>query len=373
MGAFDDAAEHFTAKLDPFLAEQLEQANTALTKIQDRGRRTAISVLIGGAILVTFTVVLAYFTIRSITCPIRNAVETLANGAEQAAHAADQVSSASKSLADGASEQAASIEETSAALEQMSSMTHRNEENVKQVNLLAKEAREAAEKGTRDTQHMSAAMEAIKGASDDVSRIIRTIDEIAFQTNILALNAAVEAARAGEAGMGFAVVADEVRNLAQRSASAARDTTVKIEVAISTMVRGVQMSAQVTQTLHEITLKVRQVDELAAEVASASREQTQGITQINSAIGQMDKVIQSNAANAEESAAAAEQLNAQAETLKESVAGLSELVGGITMSSESNATVAAALALQRSTPPAGQEYQSDSRLHAAHNHHELIS
>jgi methyl-accepting chemotaxis protein len=206
-------------------------------------------------------------------------------------------------------------------------MTKRNAENALKANDLAKQARIAADKGVGDMQTMSTAMEAIKVSSDDIAKIIKTIDEIAFQTNILALNAAVEAARAGEAGMGFAVVADEVRNLAQRSAQAAKETAAKIEGAISKTGQGVDISSKVAQALNEIVTKARQVDELAAEVASASREQTQGITQINTAVGQMDKVTQSNAANAEESAAAAEELNAQALTMKDSIHDLLQLVG----------------------------------------------
>jgi methyl-accepting chemotaxis protein len=188
-------------------------------------------------------------------------------------------------------------------------------------------------------------MEAIKVSSDDIAKIIKTIDEIAFQTNILALNAAVEAARAGEAGMGFAVVADEVRNLAQRSAQAAKETAGKIEGAIAKTSQGVEISATVAQTLKDIVTKVRQVDELVAEVASASREQTQGISQINSAVSQMDKVTQSNAASAEESAAAAQELNSQAAAMKESVNKLLELVGG--------APKAAAPVVQRPSRPKG--------------------
>ena len=143
------------------------------------------------------------------------------------------ITASSQSLAEGASEQAASLEETSASLEEMSSMTRHNAENAQKANELAKQARSAADKGVADMQAMNAAMEAIKNSSDDIAKIIKTIDEIAFQTNILALNAAVEAARAGEAGMGFAVVADEVRNLAQRSAQAAKETAGQIEGAIS--------------------------------------------------------------------------------------------------------------------------------------------
>jgi methyl-accepting chemotaxis protein len=209
----------------------------------------------------------------------------------------------------------------------MASMTKRNAENARNANELAKQAREAADKGVNDMRTMSAAMEAIKVSSNDISKIIKTIDEIAFQTNILALNAAVEAARAGEAGMGFAVVADEVRSLAQRSAAAAKETADKIEGAIAKTGQGVEINSKVATALNDIMTKVRQVDELVTEVTSASREQTEGITQINTAVGQMDKVTQSNASNAEESAAAAEELNAQAGVMKESVNELLQLVG----------------------------------------------
>ncbi|HEX7655336.1 MAG TPA: methyl-accepting chemotaxis protein, partial [Verrucomicrobiae bacterium] len=150
----------------------------------------------------------------------------------------------------------------------------------------------------------------------------------------LALNAAVEAARAGESGMGFAVVAEEVRNLAQRSATAARETAAKIEGAISKTTQGVEISQKVATTLNEIFTKARQVDELASEVAHASGEQTQGITQINKAVGQMDKITQSNAASAEESAAAAEELNAQAELMKQAVQELTQLIGGLNTGTE---------------------------------------
>jgi hypothetical protein len=246
----------------------------------------------------------------------------------EVAASAGQVSNASQSLAEGASEQAASIEETSASLEELASMTRRHADNSQKANQLSKETRAAADKGIGDMSQMNAAMAAIKTSSDDIAKIIKTIDEIAFQTNILALNAAVEAARAGEAGMGFAVVADEVRNLAQRSAQAAKETAAKIEDAIGKTDQGVALSKKVSETLNDIALKTRQVDELAAEAAGASAEQTQGITQINTAVGQMDKVTQSNAANAEEGAAAAEELNSQAAIMNQSVTELQELVGG---------------------------------------------
>jgi methyl-accepting chemotaxis protein len=302
----------------------VDAANTSTQKLANASRVMIVGLI--AALLVGVSV--AFFIIRNANRILRNLATALDDGSNQVASAAGQVSSSSQSLAEGASEQAASLEETSSSLEEMASMTKRNSENAQKANDLAKQARTAADKGVGDMQAMSAGMEAIKTSSDDIAKIIKTIDEIAFQTNILALNAAVEAARAGEAGMGFAVVADEVRNLAQRSAQAAKETAAKIEGAIAKTAQGVDISSKVAVTLNEIVTKARQVDELVAEVAGASREQTQGITQINIAVGQMDKVTQSNAANAEESAAAAEELNAQAETMKQSVAELLQLVGG---------------------------------------------
>ncbi len=174
------------------------------------------------------------------------------------------------------------------------------------------------------------------------------VAEIAFQTNILALNAAVEAARAGEAGAGFAVVAEEVRNLAQRSAQSAKETAEKIEVAIRNGDRGVQISEKVAGALHVIVEKARQVDELVGEIATASQEQSQGIGQLNMAVGQMDKVTQANSASAEETASAAEELNAQALSLSDNVADLRQLVGGAQQARQTAAAAVPAMA-RRST------------------------
>jgi methyl-accepting chemotaxis protein len=273
-------------------------------------------------------VVCAVFITRSITLPIHDLIGRLSAGAEQTSAASSQVSAASQSLAEGASEQAASLEETSSSLEEMASMTAHNSENADKAKSLAGEARQAADNGTGEMEKMNLAMEAIKKSSDDISKIIKTIDEIAFQTNILALNAAVEAARAGEAGMGFAVVADEVRNLAQRSAVAAKETADKIQDAINKSAQGVEISTGVFTKLREVVDKAHRVDELVAEISSASREQNTGIGQINTAVSQMDKVTQSSAASAEETAAAAEQLNAQSEELRAAVLDLEQLIGG---------------------------------------------
>jgi methyl-accepting chemotaxis protein len=265
---------------------------------------------------------------RNLVRPLKRAVAELQTGAQVVANSTAVITSNNRLLAEGASDQAASLEETSSSLEEMSSMTKRNAENAHKANELAKQARSAADKGVADMQTMTTAMEAIKVSSNDIAKIIKTIDEIAFQTNILALNAAVEAARAGEAGMGFAVVADEVRNLAQRSAQAAKETAGKIEGAISKTGQGFEISNKVAQALNEIVSKVRQVDELVSEVANASKEQTDGIIQINTAVGQMDKVTQSNAARAEESASAAQELSGQTDLVKQAVSALTVLVGG---------------------------------------------
>ena len=198
---------------------------------------------------VSLGILLSYVLVRGVNRVLIRLSSALDDGSNQVASAAGQVSGLSQSLAEGASEQAASLEETSSSLEEMSSMTKRNTENAQKVNELARETRTAADTGASDMQAMAAAMSEIKTSSDDIAKIIKTIDEIAFQTNILALNAAVEAARAGEAGMGFAVVADEVRNLAQRAAQSAKETSSKIENAAGKTEQGVRLTEKVAKSL----------------------------------------------------------------------------------------------------------------------------
>jgi methyl-accepting chemotaxis protein len=321
-------SKNYENQLAECMANETNAASVSAASIETVSHSANLGILLSILIAVGLGFALSFFITNGANGILIRIANTLNDGSVQVVGAAAQVSSSSQSLAEGANEQAASLQETSSSLEEMASMTKRNAENSQKANELAKQARSAADKGVGDMQAMSAAMEAIKTSSDDIAKIIKTIDEIAFQTNILALNAAVEAARAGEAGMGFAVVADEVRSLAQRSAQAAKETATKIEGAIARTAQGVGINQKVAAALNEIVTKARQVDELVAEVAGASHEQTQGITQINVAVGQMDKVTQSNAANAEESAAAAEELNAQAEAMKESVGELLHLVGG---------------------------------------------
>jgi methyl-accepting chemotaxis protein len=225
----------------------------------------------------------------------------------------------------------------SVALAQMSSLTSDNAGSARTAKALAGHTQEAAKAGAEEMRAMSQAMSDIKLSSDDIAKIIKTIDQIAFQTNLLALNAAVEAARAGEAGMGFGVVADEVRALSQRCAQAAKDTAAKVEHAITTTQRGVQINVRVAQCLGEIVSKAQQVDELVAHIAAGSNEQAQGHTQVNAAVGQMEQVTQSTAASAEESASLAQTLNAQAQNMKTTIAGLAKLLSGAQGDCESQA------------------------------------
>ena len=263
---------------------------------------------------------------RIIVRPLGASIATIDQASEQITAAAAQISASSQALAAGASQQAASLEEASASLEEISSMAKRNTEGAQQARELSNQTRAAADVGTADMEDMRRAMSEIKTSSHGIAKIIKTIDEIAFQTNILALNAAVEAARAGEAGMGFAVVAEEVRSLAQRSADSARETATKIQEAMTKSDDGVRISEKVAQSLGVIVAKAREVDQLVAEIATASVEQNQGIALVNNAVSEVDKVTQANASGAEEGAAAAEELSAQAVAMREHIAEMNLLV-----------------------------------------------
>jgi methyl-accepting chemotaxis protein len=289
---------------------------------------TVIGVSTGLVVGTILAALLAFIIVRSTSKALSTAVNELREGSEQVVSASSQVSMSAQSLSQGATEQAASLEETSASMEEMASMTRKNAENAQRAAALVTDVATQVDESNAALTDMVASMASIKESSNKVAKIIKTIDEIAFQTNILALNAAVEAARAGEAGMGFAVVADEVRNLAQRSAQAAKDTAVLIEESITRSNEGAGKVEQVAKAIGTITGSVAQVKGIVQEVREASQQQTQGIDQVSQAIAQMEKVTQTTAATAEESAAASEELNAQAEASMHIVRGLEQMIGG---------------------------------------------
>jgi methyl-accepting chemotaxis protein len=323
------------------------------------GRWTTITMLL---LAVVVSTVIA-FVVRQINSTLRRMVHELTEGAGQVASAAGQISSSSQSLAQGASEQAASLEETSASSEEINSMARKNAENSQAANGLVSQSQQKFSETNQSLESMIVAMGDIKTSSDKVAKIIKVIDEIAFQTNILALNAAVEAARAGEAGMGFAVVADEVRNLAQRCAQAAKDTAALIEESIANSNDGKTKVDQVAVAIREITEESAKVKTLVNEVSLGSQEQTRGIEQVAKALTQMEQVTQQSAANAEESAAAAEELTAQASTLMEVVHQLRAMVGGEQADDRSHAARPAWQAAPVHTPML-KKTASASSLHA---------
>jgi methyl-accepting chemotaxis protein len=344
-GKSQQAMELKKTHIDPFLitvrqemehnSEAGRNAGNLITSVVTTAQ---LVITIGFACLVVISTATALWIRHSSQKALNQIAERLVEASTQVSTSGNQVSTASQSLAEGASEQAASLEETSSSLEELSSMTKRNAESAQQAKQAASQTRVSADHGAQQVQAMQSAMEGIKVASADISKILKTIDEIAFQTNILALNAAVEAARAGTAGAGFAVVADEVRALAQRAAAAAKETAVKIEDSVARSQEGSAVSAEVAKNFATIQQQILQLDTLVGEIAAASNEQSQGIEQVTTAVAQMDRITQTNAASAEESAAASQDLNAQAGVLSGAVDSLQELVGTAVQNASSIST-----------------------------------
>lgn len=279
------------------------------------------------AILLAAAFIVVYLVRKNITLPLQHAIDGLSAASEQVSSASTEVSSSSQTLAEGSSQQAASIQETSSSLEEISAQTKQNSANANQADRSMKETSEIVDKGVASMKRMVTAINTIMESSNETSKIVKTIDEIAFQTNLLALNAAVEAARAGEAGKGFAVVAEEVRSLAQRSADAARNTSELIEQSQDNAKKGVEVANEVASQLNSINDSSESIGTLIAEIAAASHEQTQGINQVSTSMSEMDKVVQSNAANSEETASAAEELSSLGAELEHMVDGLRAIIG----------------------------------------------
>jgi methyl-accepting chemotaxis protein len=255
--------------------------------------------------------------LSNMTDHLNNILGQINGASEQIDAGSGQVSDTSQDLSQGATEQASAIEEIGASLNELSSRTQNNADNAVTASQLATTARNAAHDGSTHMQQMVKAMQEINESGQNISKIIKTIDEIAFQTNLLALNAAVEAARAGQQGKGFAVVAEEVRNLAARSAKAASETAELIEGSVKKGENGTEIANSTARALEEVVSGIGKTADLVHEIATSSREQAEGLAQINNGISQIDQVTQRNTAVAEESAAAAEELSSQSDHMRQ--------------------------------------------------------
>ncbi len=322
-GAFDQmvsAARQVESICEKTLADQKKQMYSQITT-------SKVMILVRTMAAIVIGLLLAVFISRRITHSLKEVIHGINEGSDQMVSAASQVSSSSQSLAEGASEQAASIEETSANLDQMSSMANLNADSSRKADQLMNATGAEVVRATDSMEALNVSINEIATASEETQKIIKTIDEIAFQTNLLALNAAVEAARAGESGAGFAVVADEVRNLAMRSADAARNTADLIKSTVAKVNIGKDLVGKAGTAFESVSASTVKVVDIISEISTSSGKQAQNIEEVNSAVTEMDKVVQGNAAGAEESASASEEMNAQAEQLKTLVKRLAALAG----------------------------------------------
>ncbi|HTX77141.1 MAG TPA: methyl-accepting chemotaxis protein [Terracidiphilus sp.] len=334
----DQAYQVYAAEVQPHLDSLREHThgmaewnrnrleNTMGSTVQISNRSVWLTALLSVVALLV-GIGLSWVMVRMLNRQLKRVASDLGENASQIFAAAAQVSSSSQSLARGASDQAASIEETSASGEEINSMARKNAGSCHSMSELVSEAQGLVSSANRKLEEMVVSMDTINESSAKISKIIKVIDEITFQTNILALNAAVEAARAGEAGAGFAVVAGEVRNLAQRSTQAAKDTASLIEESIAKSNEGKVKVAEVAGAISAVTADFDKIKVLVDEVDHGSQEQSRGLDHVAKAITQMEQLTQTTAAGAEESAAAAAELNAQSDSLKGVVLEMNQLIG----------------------------------------------
>ncbi len=315
LAGFDkQVADHLITKLNELHKDSVERRNLGL--------------MVFVCSLVLGSIIAWLIASRKVVRPVLQLSNSLGGETEGIRDAVTRLRTMSESLAQGASHSAAALETSSAALEEISSVTASNADRAEQARGLSKKTRDAAESSAAGVLELRHAMDAIGTASQNIAAILKTIDEIAFQTNILALNAAVEAARAGEAGAGFAVVADEVRALAQRCTAAARETADKIEQSQGRSAKGAELTSRVEVNLSEIVARVRELSSVIDEIASASAEQRNGLSQVSSSVTDLDGLTQKNAGMAEETSASARDLDQRTDALTTLAESLNRIVLG---------------------------------------------
>ncbi|MDM8524489.1 methyl-accepting chemotaxis protein [Desulfococcaceae bacterium HSG8] len=302
--------------------------DVAISDIMSPVRVLARANLFITAVLVILVTVAILLIVRSIVRPIHQVIAGLIEASAQAAAVSSQVSAASQQLVRTSSEQSASVQETSASLEQVSSMIRQNSDNAVHADGLMKDTRKVVDQAAGSMSQLTISMEEMSASGRKTSKIIKTIDEIAFQTNLLSLNASIEAARAGEAGAGFAVVADEVRNLAIRAAREARNTAILIEDTTEKMKDGSEIARNANAIFSKVTETTAMASELLGKITASSYEQTRGIEQVNKAGADMERGIQQNTANAQDTASSSEEMDARAEQMKGFVQKLAGLIKG---------------------------------------------
>jgi methyl-accepting chemotaxis protein len=327
LAVMNEAFAQVEENLGSFSANMEQLGAIAVADNIARSERGVWIVSLSATVGLVFAVGLGLTFSTRINNSLRTILGHLHAASADTSNIVAQLTEAGGKLAQRASSEAAALEETGSSLASLAGMSQRNTEDASAVRSLSKSALQAADGGARDLAAMQEAMRSIREASHNIAAIIKTIDGIAFQTNILALNAAVEAARAGEAGAGFAVVAEEVRNLAQRSAQAAKETAAKIEDALAKSEHGSELSQQLSASFTSIVTQVRQVEEYITKISQASHEQNTGIQQVNASISGLGKATQENAATAEESAAAGVELQAQVDALRTVARDLTALLG----------------------------------------------